>query len=164
MLAEALARQVAIARHLPATFQGSAQGVLAALKADGIDVSGVTLEDGSGLSRDDQVPPRVLAALIAGAARGKPAGSTAILSGLSVAGYDGTLADRGDDDPATSPGSVRAKTGTLQGVHGLAGTVVTAEGRLLAFAVVADRSTGSDAAAESALDEVAAALAACGCR
>jgi D-alanyl-D-alanine carboxypeptidase/D-alanyl-D-alanine-endopeptidase (penicillin-binding protein 4) len=48
-------------------------------------------------------------------------------------------------------------------VHALAGTVVTTDGRLLAFAVVADGS-GSDAAAEAALDDFAAALAACGCR
>ena len=61
------------------------------------------------------------------------------------------------------PGTVRAKTGTLLGVHALAGTVVTTDGRLLAFAVVADGS-GSDAAAEAALDEFAAALAACGCQ
>jgi D-alanyl-D-alanine carboxypeptidase/D-alanyl-D-alanine-endopeptidase (penicillin-binding protein 4) len=83
------------------------------------------------------------------------------LSGLPVAGYDGTLLDRGD--AATAPGTVRAKTGTLLGVHALAGTVVTLDGRLLAFAVVADGSP-SEEAAEAALDDVAAALAACGCR
>ena len=65
--------------------------------------------------------------------------------------------------PATAPGTVRAKTGTLLGVHALAGTVVTTDGRLLAFAVVADGS-GSEVAAETALDDVAAALAGCGCR
>jgi D-alanyl-D-alanine carboxypeptidase/D-alanyl-D-alanine-endopeptidase (penicillin-binding protein 4) len=80
-----------------------------------------------------------------------------------VAGYDGTLFDRGDDDPATAPGTVRAKTGTLNGVHALAGTVVTTDGRLLAFAVLADAATGGEAAAEEALDEVAAELARCGC-
>ena len=78
-----------------------------------------------------------------------------------MAGYDGTLFDRGRRRGA--PGTVRAKTGTLLGVHALAGTVVTIDGRLLAFAVVADGS-GSDAAAEAALDDVAAALAGCGCR
>jgi D-alanyl-D-alanine carboxypeptidase/D-alanyl-D-alanine-endopeptidase (penicillin-binding protein 4) len=121
----------------------------------------VTLNDGSGLSRDDRVPASVLTAVVSGAADDSLKGTSAILSGLPVAGYDGTLFDRGD--AATAPGTVRAKTGTLLGVHALAGTVVTVDGRLLAFSVVADGS-GSDAAAEGALDHVAATLAGCGCR
>jgi D-alanyl-D-alanine carboxypeptidase/D-alanyl-D-alanine-endopeptidase (penicillin-binding protein 4) len=161
MLAEALARQVAIARKLPATFEGSAQAVIGALEDAKIDVTGVTLSDGSGLSQDDRVPASVLTAVVRGAADGDLDGTSAILSGLPVAGYDGTLFDRGDAE--TAPGTVRAKTGTLLGVHALAGTVLTVDGRLLAFAVVADGS-GSDAAAESALDQFAAALAGCGCR
>jgi D-alanyl-D-alanine carboxypeptidase/D-alanyl-D-alanine-endopeptidase (penicillin-binding protein 4) len=161
MLAEALARQVALARDLPATFEGAAQAVTETLAEDGIDVAGVALADGSGLSREDRVPARVLTALVSGAADGSLDGASALLSGLPVAGYDGTLFDRGD--AGTAPGAVRAKTGTLLGVHALAGTVVTADGRLLAFAVVADGSGGDDAA-ESALDAVAAALAGCGCR
>jgi D-alanyl-D-alanine carboxypeptidase/D-alanyl-D-alanine-endopeptidase (penicillin-binding protein 4) len=161
MLAEALARQVAIARKLPASFEGSAQAVIGALTDAKIDVSGVTLFDGSGLSRDDRVPASVLTAVVGGAADGSLDGTSAILSGLPVAGYDGTLFDRGDAE--TAPGTVRAKTGTLLGVHALAGTVITVDGRLLAFAVVADGS-GSDAAAEGALDQFAAALAGCGCR
>ncbi len=161
MLAEALARQVAIARNLPASFEGAAKGVTGALADAGIDVTGVALSDGSGLSLDDRVPASVLTAVVGGAADDSLQGTSAILSGLPVAGYDGTLFDRGDAGAA--PGTVRAKTGTLLGVHALAGTVVTVDGRLLAFAVVADGS-GSDAAAEAALDDVAAALAACGCR
>src|SRR4051795_10012748 len=68
MLAEALARQVAIARKLPASFEGSAQAVIGALTDAKIDVSGVTLNDGSGLSRDDRVPASVLTAVVSGAA------------------------------------------------------------------------------------------------
>jgi D-alanyl-D-alanine carboxypeptidase/D-alanyl-D-alanine-endopeptidase (penicillin-binding protein 4) len=163
VLAEALARHVAIARNLPASFSGAAQAVTEAVADAGVDVTGVTLADGSGLSRDDRIPAGVLTAVVAGAADGSIAGASALLSGLPVAGYDGTLADRGDADPATAPGTVRAKTGTLLGVHALAGTAVTADGRLLAFAVVADGST-NEAAAEEALDDVAAVLAGCGCR
>jgi D-alanyl-D-alanine carboxypeptidase/D-alanyl-D-alanine-endopeptidase (penicillin-binding protein 4) len=162
LLAEALARQVALARDLPASFEGAAQAVTDTLAEAGIDITGVTLSDASGLSREDQVPARVLTALVSGAADGSLDGASALLSGLPVAGYDGTLFDRGDAGAA--PGTVRAKTGTLLGVHALAGTVVTADGRLLAFAVVADASNGGDDAAESALDDVAAALAGCGCR
>jgi D-alanyl-D-alanine carboxypeptidase/D-alanyl-D-alanine-endopeptidase (penicillin-binding protein 4) len=161
MLAEALARQVALARDLPPTFEGAAQAVTEALAEAGIDVTGVSLADGSGLSVENQVPADVLTAVVAGAADGSLDGASALLSGLPVAGYDGTLFDRGNAE--TAPGTVRAKTGTLLGVHALAGTAVTQEGRLLAFAVVADGSAG-EAAAESALDAVASALAACGCR
>jgi serine-type D-Ala-D-Ala carboxypeptidase/endopeptidase (penicillin-binding protein 4) len=161
MLAEALARQVALARDLPASFEGAGQAVTEALAEAGLDVTGVSLVDGSGLSLQDQVPAGVLTAVVAGAADGSLGGASALLSGLPVAGYDGTLFDRGD--AGTAPGTIRAKTGTLLGVHSLAGTVVTLDGRLLAFTVVADGSA-SEEAAESALDTVAAALAGCGCR
>lgn len=164
LLAESLARHVALARGLPATFEGAAEAVTAALAEAGVDVTGVSLADGSGLSATNQVPVALLAELLTGAADGTLPGISAVLSGLPVAGYDGTLAERGDEDPGTAPGAVRAKTGTLLGVHGLAGTVVTAEGRLLVFAVVADGASASGAAAEQALDDVASALAACGCR
>ena len=164
MLAEALARQVALARNLPGSFEGSAKAVIAALTDAGVDTTGVTLQDGSGLSRNDRVPAATLAKLVRGAADGSLGTGADFLSGLPVAGYDGTLADRGDNDPKTGPGTVRAKTGTLLGVHALAGTVVTADGRLLAFAVLADGATGSETAAENALDDVAADLARCGCR
>jgi D-alanyl-D-alanine carboxypeptidase/D-alanyl-D-alanine-endopeptidase (penicillin-binding protein 4) len=163
VLAEALARQVALARNLPASFEGSAQAVTAALADAGGDTTGVQLGDGSGLARTDRVPADLLVGLVAGASDGSLAAAAGLLSGLPVAGYDGTLADRGDADPATAPGAVRAKTGTLLGVHALAGTVVTADGRLLAFAVIADAATGGEPAAEAALDEIAASLAACGC-
>ncbi|TKJ31958.1 D-alanyl-D-alanine carboxypeptidase/D-alanyl-D-alanine-endopeptidase [Blastococcus sp. CCUG 61487] len=160
VLAEALARQVALARDLPASFEGAARAVVAAVGDAGVGTTGVSLADGSGLSRLDQVPAGVLTEIVAGAADGSLGEASALLSGLPVAGYDGTLFDRGDAN--TAPGAVRAKTGTLQGVHALAGTVVTRDGRLLAFAVIADQSTG-EAAAEAALDDVAATLAACGC-
>ncbi|SFO13111.1 D-alanyl-D-alanine carboxypeptidase / D-alanyl-D-alanine-endopeptidase (penicillin-binding protein 4) [Geodermatophilus obscurus] len=164
LLAESLARHVALARGLPASFDGAAEAVTAAVADAGPDVSGVELYDGSGLSRLDRVTPRVLTDLVAGAADGSLEGASPVVSGLAVAGYDGTLADRGDADPATAPGTVRAKTGTLLGVHGLAGTAVTADGRLLAYALVANGTTGGGLPEEAALDAVAAALASCGCR
>jgi D-alanyl-D-alanine carboxypeptidase/D-alanyl-D-alanine-endopeptidase (penicillin-binding protein 4) len=164
LLIESLARHVALAAGEPATFDGAAEAVTDAVAGLGLDVTGLSLVDGSGLSTTDRVPIALLADLLTGVADGTLADASPILSGLPVAGYDGTLADRGDDDPQTAPGSVRAKTGTLLGVHGLAGTVITAEGRLLVFAVLADGAPANGLAAEDALDDVASALAACGCR
>jgi D-alanyl-D-alanine carboxypeptidase/D-alanyl-D-alanine-endopeptidase (penicillin-binding protein 4) len=59
---------------------------------------------------------------------------------------------------------VRAKTGTLSGVDAMAGVVVTADGRPLAFALLADRVPIGHWDAQAGLDAIAAALARCGCR
>ena len=110
-----------------------------------------------------------------GDATAAPAGATGdrsraqlaqVLAQLPVAGLTGTLSDRFLAPPArTGVGVVRAKTGTLTGVSALAGTVVDAQGRLLTFAVLADRvPAGGTSAARLALDRLAATLASCGCR
>ncbi|SDO91680.1 D-alanyl-D-alanine carboxypeptidase / D-alanyl-D-alanine-endopeptidase (penicillin-binding protein 4) [Klenkia soli] len=163
LLAETLARQVALATGGEASFTGAAAAVTAAVGAAGFDTSGLTLTDGSGLSGTDRVPARLLVDVLEAAADGTLPVAGALLSGLPIAGYTGTLADRGDADPATAPGTVRAKTGTLATTSALAGLVVTEDGRLLAFALLADGTPGNVVAAEAALDAVAAAMASCGC-
>ena len=71
----------------------------------------------------------------------------------------------GDTGAVAAAGLVRAKTGSLPGVTSLAGTVVTAEGRLLAFAIIADRTPpGGQWAPRAAIDAFVQELAACGCR
>ncbi|WP_448614389.1 D-alanyl-D-alanine carboxypeptidase/D-alanyl-D-alanine endopeptidase [Modestobacter sp. URMC 112] len=162
LLAESLARHVALARGLPATFAGSAQAVSEAVAETGVDTTGLSLVDASGLSEQDRAPARLLADVVRAVSDGTIPEAAGLLAGLPVAGYTGTLAERTAD--GAGPGSVRAKTGTLLAVHDLAGTVVTADGRLLAFAVLADATASSPVASETALDVVAAALAACGCR
>src|SRR5262249_23210871 len=53
VLAEVLARQVALAEHQPASFAGAVAAVRAVLRRLGVDVSGDRLLDGSGLSPAD---------------------------------------------------------------------------------------------------------------
>ncbi len=169
-LAESLARQVAVARGEPASFTGAAaavQAVLGEVLADvGIDAGAVQLVDGSGLSRLDRVQPAALTRLLSAVAGGERPALAPVLSGLPVAGFDGTLARRYRSGPSTpAAGVVRAKTGTLLGVSALAGLLRTADGRLLAFDLTADAvPVGATRAAERALDRLAAALASCGCR
>lgn len=170
-LAEALARQVALAQGQPASFAGGAvavQQVLAPLLDEaGVGRDAVALVDGSGLSRLDRLEPAALTRLLARVASGDGSERLApVLTGLPVGGFSGTLEDRyrrGDGVPGA--GVVRAKTGTLNGVSTLAGLVRTADGRLLAFDVTADGvPLGATRQAEAALDRLAAALARCGCR
>ncbi|MEV6191256.1 D-alanyl-D-alanine carboxypeptidase/D-alanyl-D-alanine-endopeptidase [Streptomyces sp. NPDC051920] len=163
-IAEALARQVALASGEKASFDGGAKAIRAQLKKLGLPLTGAQFADGSGLNHADRLSADLLAALLAEA--GDPAHPELrpVLTGLPVAGFTGTLSTRYTDAP-TATGVVRAKTGTLTGVNTLAGTVVDKDGRLLAFAFLT-----SDAAnppntleARAALDHAATALVACGC-
>ena len=70
VIAENLARQVAIAHHQPASFSGAAAAVTGELKHLGVSPSGLHLVDGSGLSPQDQIAP---AALVKTAPAGRPA-------------------------------------------------------------------------------------------
>ncbi|MFC9594350.1 D-alanyl-D-alanine carboxypeptidase/D-alanyl-D-alanine-endopeptidase [Streptomyces sp. NPDC056944] len=158
-LAEALARQTALARRQPASFEGAEKAVRDELTRLGVPVAGARFADGSGLDRRDRVSAALLTGLLTRAADPARPALRPLLTGLPVGGFTGTLAGRFDTAPATDgAGLVRAKTGTLTGVNTLAGTVVTADGRLLAFAFLAGR-TVSAPEAQPALDRLSAALA-----
>ena len=166
-LAEALGRQVALAGKLPPTFDGESAAIEAAvvplLARAGLGGRPLALRDASGLSPLDRLRPAALSRLLALADR--DARFAPLLSGLPVAGFDGTLADRyRKGRTAAAAGAVRAKTGTLDGVSALAGLVRTRGGRLLAFDLTADRvPAGGTLQAQFALDRVATVLASCGC-
>lgn len=143
----------------PGTFANGAAATLTTLTGLGVSTVGVTLRDGSGLSLLDEVPASTLATTIAAISvpGQRTLGAWPVLTGMPVAGATGTLADRFTGAAAAGRGVVRAKTGTLTGVTTLAGTVRTAKGQLLAFAVLADRVVARDAARDQ-VDRLAAAL------
>ncbi|MGE5831106.1 MAG: D-alanyl-D-alanine carboxypeptidase/D-alanyl-D-alanine-endopeptidase [Micromonosporaceae bacterium] len=166
IVAEALARQVALAQNQPASFDGAAAATIQVLGQLGLDVNATTLVDGSGLSHQNRVSVQLLTSVLVHAADPELPELRSILSGLPVAAYSGTLADRyrSTNNGAAAAGVVRAKTGTLGGFHvsALAGLAVDADGRLLAFSIVTNGAANT-LAAQFALDRVAAAIAACGC-
>lgn len=157
-LAEALARQTALAHRQPASFQGAEKAVHDELARLGLPLAGTRFADGSGLDRRDRVTAALLTGLLTRAADPARPALRPVLTGLPVGGFTGTLATRYATPPATAgAGLVRAKTGTLRGVNTLAGTVVTPGGRLLAFAFLAG-TTPSAEQAQPALDRLSAAL------
>lgn len=166
IVAEALARQVALARNQPASFVGAATAMDQVVAELGLPADELALADGSGLSRRNRISPSLLTDLIALAGNGTRPELAGIFGGLPVAGWSGTLGDR-YAAPATraGAGTIRAKTGTLTGVHAIAGLVTTVDGRLLTFAVLTDRTPpGTPDATRLALDRIGATLAGCGCR
>ncbi|MGN6161991.1 MAG: D-alanyl-D-alanine carboxypeptidase/D-alanyl-D-alanine endopeptidase, partial [Marmoricola sp.] len=160
--AEVIARHVAIAAGQPATFDGAVTAIEQTLKSLGVPTAGLTLHDGSGLSRHDRLEPQTIAAIL------RLADTHPRLSGLlvdlPVAGFDGSLKYRFDKTSTTALGLVRAKTGTLTGVHSMAGFAVDANGTPLIFVALADRVVPIETlAARDLLDHIGAALTTCRC-
>jgi serine-type D-Ala-D-Ala carboxypeptidase/endopeptidase (penicillin-binding protein 4) len=166
VIAENLARQVAVATGRPASFAGAAAAVMATDRRLG--VTGIDIVDGSGLSPQDKITPDALVQLIRLAAGTGPARLRPVITGLPVAGFSGTLAPEQAGFGSAGPaglGVVRAKTGNLSTVAALAGIAYARDGQLFAFAVMADRlPRGGLVPAAADMVAVATALAGCGCR
>jgi D-alanyl-D-alanine carboxypeptidase/D-alanyl-D-alanine-endopeptidase (penicillin-binding protein 4) len=168
VIAENLARHMALATGHPASFAGGAAAETAALARLGVG-SGLQLVDGSGLSPQDQIAPAALIRLLVLASSPQHASLRPAITGLPVAGFAGTLSEGQSvfgGIGGSARGVVRAKTGNLSTVAALAGLVYDRNGRVLVFAFNAASVPGAgelDSAA-SALNDAATALASCGCR
>ncbi len=140
------------------------QSVLEVLHRLGVDVSGDKLYDGSGLSRLDRLTTDTLDHVVRLATSREHPELRSVMTGLPVAGFTGSLTYRFDKGPVEAKGRVRAKTGTLTGVHALAGLADDATGARMVFVVVADRvRLLKNLEAQTLIDRIAGALGACRC-
>ena len=104
-----------------------------------IDLSGMDLKDGSGLSRKNAISARNFVNLLSYIHR-SPLNET-FRSTLAVAGKSGTLKNICRSQPAS--GRIFAKSGTLSNVKAYAGFVKTMTGKNLAFALIVNNFEGS---------------------
>lgn len=161
-ITEAVGRVVAVERGLPGSFQGSTQAVLGQVAALGVDTSEVRLVDCSGLGAGSVIPARTLVELLRLPETRDDPVLRQMLRAMPIAALNGTLHDRYTWSDAR--GVVRAKTGSLPGVTSLAGTVLTAEGRLLVFAVMAnDNPPGGQWGPRAVVDTLVSEIAGCDC-
>ncbi len=139
--------------------QGSTAGGLAVLEdylvSLGIPREEFKLVNGSGLTRTARLRPTHLTAVLADMA-GDPRVGHEFMASLAIGGRDGTLWARFTEDDEVD--RVRGKTGTLDGVHCLAGTVEAADGELYAFAYLVNELPGSIARARKVADRFCGAL------
>jgi D-alanyl-D-alanine carboxypeptidase/D-alanyl-D-alanine-endopeptidase (penicillin-binding protein 4) len=162
-LAEVLARQVGVAAGDP-TFDGSTAAITGTLKELGIDTTDLVLRDGSGLSRQNRIPPRLLVSTLQTAASPRRPELAPAMSGLPVAGWVGSLSRRFNFDAEPGRGRVRAKTGTLTGVSGLSGIAVDARGTPFVVVLMADGFKPEQTLdVRDALDDAMTAVATCRC-
>lgn len=122
----------------------------------GINSDGFKLVSGSGLTRDNLLSSHHFVEII------KKSFLTfevlpELLTSLPIAGLDGTLRSRLKDTSAY--GSLRAKTGTINGVASLAGVVQSKGGELLAFSLILDAGGATPPSLKVAQNRFAQALA-----
>ncbi|MGQ0823863.1 MAG: D-alanyl-D-alanine carboxypeptidase/D-alanyl-D-alanine endopeptidase [Actinomycetota bacterium] len=136
LTAELLLREIGLARADAGTTDAGAQAAVAILDELGVPTEGLVLADGSGLARSNLATCGTLVAVLGLASDPRFA---ALDHGLSIAGRSGTLATRLQGDPLEA--ILRAKTGFLDDVAGLAGVLDDDEALHFAFVVNDDMST-----------------------
>lgn len=161
--AEVLLRHVALARGEPGSFAAGVRVAREVLSGLGVRFPPATRwYDGSGLSRRNRLSVITLLDVLRTSLELDRL--SRVTAGLPVAGFTGSLSERFDVEADPGLGRVRAKTGTLTGVSGLAGVVRTDDDQAALLVIVADRVKEEDTLeARARLDQVAAALAACRC-
>ena len=115
-LAEAISRLVSLDAGLNGSFSSLTQAYQRALRDTGLDLSGLVVEDGSGLSRYNQIAPDTVNQLLKLIDEGY--GDFEIIrQGMPVSGTPGSLSYRFED----AVGKIAAKTGWIRTGYSLAG-------------------------------------------
>jgi D-alanyl-D-alanine carboxypeptidase/D-alanyl-D-alanine-endopeptidase (penicillin-binding protein 4) len=180
VLAEAIGRELAASVGAEPSFTGAVATVTATLSRAGFDLTGMSMQDNSGLSTEDRVPARLLDKILATAAEPSGAGTVQptntmarpetariavtlapLLDDLPVAGATGSLSSRYVNRDRAAAGWVRAKTGTLSVASTLVGYVLDRDGRVLTFALMSNDRPPE--LSRPALDAIAGTLRDCGC-
>lgn len=115
-LAEAMARLVSLDVGLDGSFASLTDAFKRALRGSGLDLSGISVQDGSGLSRNNLLAPAQVNELLKLIASGY-GDFELIQGGMPVSGTPGSLSARFVD----ATGDVTAKTGWIRTGYTLAG-------------------------------------------
>jgi D-alanyl-D-alanine carboxypeptidase/D-alanyl-D-alanine-endopeptidase (penicillin-binding protein 4) len=108
----------------PATLEKGISALADWSRERGFDLSGVDIDNGSGLSRSTHITVLQMAKILSVAYHSRFAPE--YLASFPLAGMDGTLRSRMKNSPA---GAIRLKTGHLDGVSGVAGYVTASSGK-----------------------------------
>ncbi len=108
----------------PATLEKGISALADWSRERGFDLSGVDIDNGSGLSRSTHITVLQMAKILSVAYHSRFAPE--YLASFPLAGMDGTLRSRMKNSPA---GAIRLKTGHLDGVSGVAGYVTACFGQ-----------------------------------
>ena len=115
----------------PATLEKGQRAILDGLAESNIDINGIRLENGSGLSRIAKVSAKQMGALLETAYRS--AYMPEFMASLSLPGIDGTLVNRFRKEDLR--GRSHFKTGTLDFVTAISGYMLNRKGKRLVIVI-----------------------------
>ena len=143
--AESIFKYLGYKKYGKGTYANGAKAVVDYLKEKKLDLGGVKISDGSGLSHQNKVTADFVCRYLV--AMSKESFFREFLHTLSKVGESGTAKNLLSLLPAGV--TVRVKTGTMEGVKAYAGYVDAANGDRLAFAIISnDHEVSSSAAGE----------------
>jgi D-alanyl-D-alanine carboxypeptidase/D-alanyl-D-alanine-endopeptidase (penicillin-binding protein 4) len=131
------------------------EAVKSFLKTVGIRPEALSLDDGSGLSRNDMITAEASVQLLTYMSKHRYA--SVFRDALPIAGVDGTLRNRMKGTPAEN--NLRAKTGSLSSAASLGGYMTTAAGERLAFSIMVNNYPRDLDARAACIDPIAVLLA-----
>ena len=112
---------------------GGVSSIYSYWRSKGVDLTGMCMVDGSGLSRNNTVTSHQLVDMLRIISKDS-AVFPSFFRSLPVAGESGTIRKLADGTAAE--GNVHAKSGTMSRIRAYAGYVYTRSGKLLCFAVI----------------------------
>ena len=154
-VAEQLLQLVGFERYRTGTIAGGLRAERSYLEAADIPTTGMHVVDGSGLSPHDRVPPLALARVLNAALQGR--NGDVFLRDLPLVGREGTVRRH---RLTVGLGYVRAKSGHIDQVSALAGTVQSRHHGRLVFAFIVNGPYADADAVDEGTDHALDALAA----
>ncbi|MEC4806485.1 MAG: D-alanyl-D-alanine carboxypeptidase/D-alanyl-D-alanine-endopeptidase [Jaaginema sp. PMC 1079.18] len=150
LYAEALLYKIGISLGFPATIENGLTALQDILADIGVNPDSYSLQDGSGLSRQNLVSPEALVQTLI--AMNNSPYAAVYRDSLPLAGENGTLRRRFQD--TLFQGQLRAKTGTLTGVSALSGYLEVQDYGTVAFSILLNHSTAPTSVQQAAIDEI----------
>lgn len=148
--AESIFKYLGYAKYGKGSFTNGSKAVMDYLKDKRIDVGGVRVVDGSGLSPQNKVTAYFLCRYLA--AMSKEPFFNEFLHTLSKVGENGTAKNLLSNLPAGIV--VRLKTGSMDGVKAYAGYITAANGDRLAFAIISNGHEANTTVAGEKLNKI----------
>lgn len=138
MYAECIFKYLGYNSYGKGSYANGAKAVADFFKDNKLDIGGVNIVDGSGLSHNNRVTANMLCSFLSTVSH-MPIYNEFSQS-LGVVGESGTVKNLLPQLPSNVV--VKMKTGTMDGVKSFAGYVTTAKGELLSFAVISNNFDG----------------------